>query len=169
MDTSKGPQVSPSAAPAPSQLLQWTSRRPSASSSRAHARAPWHTVAGTDGCHDSSPLVGVECRAASGDVVRNQVAAGLSVRMVADPQALLARVARDHTDDGRDDRSHMSRALWACWRVAGADPSGQDEACFFSPAFWYSSSASKAVPHITAVGAVFGGLEYAAAGYGAVP
>jgi hypothetical protein len=39
------------------------------------------------------PLVSVERRAASGDVVSNEVAAGLPVRMVADPPALLARVA----------------------------------------------------------------------------
>jgi hypothetical protein len=47
------------------------------------------------------PLVGVECRAASRDVVSNKVAAGLPVRMVADPPALLARVPRDDADDGR--------------------------------------------------------------------
>src|SRR5919109_5183050 len=47
------------------------------------------------------PLVGVERRAASGDVVSNQGVAGLPVRMVTDPPALLAGVARDDTDDGR--------------------------------------------------------------------
>jgi hypothetical protein len=47
------------------------------------------------------PLVGVERRAASGDVVSHQVAAGVSVRMVVDPPALLARVPRDDADEGR--------------------------------------------------------------------
>ena len=47
------------------------------------------------------PLIGGERRAAGGDVVSHQVATGVPVRMGADPPALLARVARDHTDDGR--------------------------------------------------------------------
>jgi hypothetical protein len=47
-----------------------------------------------------------------------------------------------------------SRALSACWHAVGVDQQGQDEGRFFSPACWYNSSASKAVPVITSVGAV---------------
>jgi hypothetical protein len=46
------------------------------------------------------PLVGVEPRAASRDVFRNQCGAGAGVGMVAPPKALLPRRTRDHTDDG---------------------------------------------------------------------
>jgi hypothetical protein len=45
--------------------------------------------------------ISIEQRAPGGDVVSNKVAAGVPVRMVADPPALLSRVARDDTDDGR--------------------------------------------------------------------
>jgi hypothetical protein len=47
------------------------------------------------------PFVRVQDRARSGDIPSNQVMAGVPVRMVADPPALLARLARDDTDDGR--------------------------------------------------------------------
>jgi hypothetical protein len=47
------------------------------------------------------PLISVEQRATRRHVVSNQVAAGLPVRMVADPPALLPCIARDDTDEGR--------------------------------------------------------------------
>src|SRR5688572_22576194 len=47
------------------------------------------------------PFISIEQRAPRGDVVSHQVTAGLPVCMVADPPALLARVARDDADDGR--------------------------------------------------------------------
>ena len=47
------------------------------------------------------PFVGIELRAASRHVLRDQGTARARVRMVADPEALLARVPRDDTDDGR--------------------------------------------------------------------
>jgi hypothetical protein len=100
------------------------------------------------------PLVGVERCATSGDVVSHQMAAGLSVRMVADPPALLARVARDHTDDGwARSFAYVPCPLCLFARRWGGSV-GQGEAYCFSPALWYRSSASTAVPHITAVGAV---------------
>jgi hypothetical protein len=46
------------------------------------------------------PFVGIEPRAARGHVVGHKGVAGLPVRVVADPPALLARVARDDADDG---------------------------------------------------------------------
>jgi hypothetical protein len=46
------------------------------------------------------PFIGIEPCATGGHVISNQVVAGWPVRMVADPQALLARVARDDADDG---------------------------------------------------------------------
>ena len=59
------------------------------------------------------PLVGVERRAASGDVVSDQAAAGFQF-VGRSPTALLARVTQDHTDEGRAMVAHMSRVLWAC-------------------------------------------------------
>jgi hypothetical protein len=47
------------------------------------------------------PFICVEERVPGGDGVGNKVAAGVLVRMVTDPPALLTRVARDDTDDGR--------------------------------------------------------------------
>ena len=47
------------------------------------------------------PLVGIEHRAASWDICRNQFSAGARVRMVADRKPVLARVPRHDTDDGR--------------------------------------------------------------------
>ena len=47
------------------------------------------------------PFIGVQHGAAGRDVLREQVVAGLFRRVVADPEALLARVPRDDTDDGR--------------------------------------------------------------------
>jgi hypothetical protein len=46
------------------------------------------------------PFVGIEQGAAWGHVVGNESVAGLPIRMVTDPQALLARVARDDADNG---------------------------------------------------------------------
>ena len=45
------------------------------------------------------PFVGIEQRAALGHVFRDEVVAGLPVRMVTDPPALLACLARDDADD----------------------------------------------------------------------
>jgi hypothetical protein len=45
------------------------------------------------------PLIGIEPRAAHRDVLRDQDRAGARIGMVADPQALLPRLARDQTDD----------------------------------------------------------------------
>jgi hypothetical protein len=46
------------------------------------------------------PLIGMELRAASGDVLRNQGRTGTPIGMVAHPEALLTRVPRDDADDG---------------------------------------------------------------------
>jgi hypothetical protein len=47
------------------------------------------------------PFISIEQRASRRHVVSHQVATGVPVGMVADPPALLSRVARDDTDDGR--------------------------------------------------------------------
>jgi hypothetical protein len=47
------------------------------------------------------PLVGIELRAGSGDVLRDQGRAGVPIGMVPNPEALLARVPRDDTDNRR--------------------------------------------------------------------
>src|SRR3712207_5848823 len=47
------------------------------------------------------PLVGIERRAGSGDVLRDQGRAGVPIGMVPNPEALLARVPRDDTDNRR--------------------------------------------------------------------
>ena len=47
------------------------------------------------------PCISIEPRATGGDIVSHQVAAGVPGRLVADPPALLARVARDDPDEGR--------------------------------------------------------------------
>src|SRR5262245_19325170 len=44
------------------------------------------------------PFIRIEQRAPGGDVVGNEVVAGVPVGMVAYPPALLSRVARDDTD-----------------------------------------------------------------------
>jgi hypothetical protein len=46
------------------------------------------------------PLVGIEPRAANVQVRRDQGNAGASLRMVADPEPVPARVPRHHTDNG---------------------------------------------------------------------
>jgi hypothetical protein len=46
------------------------------------------------------PFIDREPRARGGHGVGNQVVTGVPVRMVADPPALLARVAREDADDG---------------------------------------------------------------------
>jgi hypothetical protein len=46
------------------------------------------------------PFISIEPRAAHRDVLRDQRRAGARIGMVADPQALLSRLARDQTDDG---------------------------------------------------------------------
>jgi hypothetical protein len=46
------------------------------------------------------PFISIEPRAARRDVLRNQRSAGARIGMVADPPALLSRLARDQTDDG---------------------------------------------------------------------
>jgi hypothetical protein len=46
------------------------------------------------------PFIGIEPRAPGGHVVGNKVVTGGPVRMVADPPALLAGVARDDAEDG---------------------------------------------------------------------
>ena len=46
------------------------------------------------------PFVGIQPGAAGGHVFGAQVSAGAHVRMVAAPQARLARLTRDHADDG---------------------------------------------------------------------
>jgi hypothetical protein len=47
------------------------------------------------------PLVGIELRAVSRDVLRDQCCAGRPISMVANPEALLTCVARDETDNRR--------------------------------------------------------------------
>jgi hypothetical protein len=46
------------------------------------------------------PFISIEPRAGHRDVLRDQRCAGARIGMVADPQALLPRLARDQTDDG---------------------------------------------------------------------
>src|SRR5687767_7038165 len=45
------------------------------------------------------PLIGIELRAARGDVLRNQGRTGAPICMVAHPEALLTRVPRDDADN----------------------------------------------------------------------
>jgi hypothetical protein len=47
------------------------------------------------------PFVGIEPCAVQGHMVDKEIVAGLPVRVVADPQVLLAHLVRDDTDDGR--------------------------------------------------------------------
>jgi hypothetical protein len=47
------------------------------------------------------PLVGIELRAVSGNVLRHQGRAGTPIGMVPNPEALLARIPRDETDNRR--------------------------------------------------------------------
>jgi hypothetical protein len=72
------------------------------------------------------PFGGIEPCAARGHVVGHEGVADLPVRMVTDPPALLARVARDDADEGG-----RCRALGAYWRAAGVDRWDRDAACFF--------------------------------------
>ena len=69
------------------------------------------------------PLVGIEPRAASWHVLRDQGGAGAPVRMVAHPKTLLPRLARDHTDDGWAiiGRGAVSLPFMraSAWRIAG--------------------------------------------------
>jgi hypothetical protein len=69
------------------------------------------------------PFVRVEDRALGRDVLGDQVSAGARVGMVADPQALLARLARHHTDDRGPiiGRGAMPLALIgaSAWRIGG--------------------------------------------------
>jgi hypothetical protein len=46
------------------------------------------------------PFVRVEDRAVPGEILSNQARAGVLIRTVTDPKALLARLARDNADDG---------------------------------------------------------------------
>jgi hypothetical protein len=69
------------------------------------------------------PFVGVQLRAASWNVFGDEGTARPRVRVVAHPKALLARVARDHTDD-RGPIVGISAVAFAligasAWRVAG--------------------------------------------------
>ena len=57
------------------------------------------------------PFDGIELRATGGHVVSNEIVAGLPIRLVMHPQALLACLARGDADDGGPDRSHRRRAL----------------------------------------------------------
>lgn len=47
------------------------------------------------------PLISIEPRATHRDILRNQGRAGVRISVIADPQALLPCLARDHTDDRR--------------------------------------------------------------------
>jgi hypothetical protein len=77
------------------------------------------------------PFIGIEPCATGGHVVGDQVVAGLPVRMVADPQALRVRVARDDADDGGTSvgRGAVPFALLGApaWRVGGI---ATGRACF---------------------------------------
>jgi hypothetical protein len=100
------------------------------------------------------PLIGVEQGAAHRNGLRDQCRAGVRIGMVTDPPALLPRVTGDDTDDRRTIIRIGAVPFSAYGRASGADRRGLDGGCFFPPALWYSSSASKAVPIMTAVGAV---------------
>jgi hypothetical protein len=69
------------------------------------------------------PLVGVQLRAARRHVFGDEATAHPCVRVVAHPQALLARLARDHTDERRPIVGIRAMALAliaaSAWRVAG--------------------------------------------------
>jgi hypothetical protein len=69
------------------------------------------------------PRVGVQHRAASGDVFGEEGTARPRVGMVAHPPALLARLARDHTEDRGPIVGRGAVALApmgaSAWRVAG--------------------------------------------------
>jgi hypothetical protein len=67
------------------------------------ARPLMHTVADRGMARMTSPialpLISIEPRATSREILRDQGRAGARVRMGADPPALLPRRARNHTDD----------------------------------------------------------------------
>src|SRR3712207_112841 len=69
------------------------------------------------------PFIGVQPRAASRNVVGDEATTRPRVRVVAHPQALLARVARDDADDGGPivGIGAMAFALisTSTWRVTG--------------------------------------------------
>ena len=66
------------------------------------------------------PLIGIEFCAARRNVLHDQSGAGARVGMVADPPALLSRVARDDTDDGRA----IVRIGAVPFALVGAPPGG---------------------------------------------
>jgi hypothetical protein len=99
------------------------------------------------------PFVRVQLRAVSQRVFGDEHLTSPPVRVVAQPQVRLARLTRDGTDDRATivGRGAGAFALigTSAWRVAKVAVGR-----FFPPAFWYSSSASKAVPTIILMGAV---------------
>ncbi len=69
------------------------------------------------------PCIGIEPRAASRNVFGDEVVAGPRVRVVAHPKARLARLARDHTDDGGTivgiGAVPLALISASAWRIAG--------------------------------------------------
>jgi hypothetical protein len=80
------------------------------------------------------PFIRIEPRAACWDICGDQVVAGLPVRVIAYPEAILARLSGHHTDDGRAivGIGAVPFALMgtAAWRIARVTVG-----CAFFPAF----------------------------------
>jgi hypothetical protein len=81
-----------SAAPVPSQVWPWISR--------PFVPTVAHRGMGRRAAPIALPFVGIQPGAAGGHVFGAQVSAGAHIRMVAAPQARLARLTRDPADDG---------------------------------------------------------------------
>jgi hypothetical protein len=114
------------------------------------------------------PCIGIEPRALGGHVVSNQVLAGLPVRMVAEPPALLACVARDDTDDGGPSvgRGAVAFALiGASTRWSGG--SAMRRACFPPRCGTVHPPRRQGQPLPPSAPCRSGGVGGAAAGYGA--
>jgi hypothetical protein len=106
------------------------------------------------------PLVGIKPLATRRHVVGNEAVAGLPVRVVTASNALRARLARDDAEEGggRSLASVLCPLRLFARRRGGSV--GSRCGVLFSPAFWYSSSASQAVPVITPIGAVSSTLAW---------
>jgi hypothetical protein len=100
------------------------------------------------------PLIGIKPRAVYANVLRDGSGAGARAGMVADPEALRARLARDQTNDGGTIIGIGAVPPPLVGTLPGRIDRVRMRGAFFPPRFWYNSSASKAVPVVTVVGAV---------------
>ena len=115
------------------------------------------------------PFIRIEQRATGGHVVGDQVRAGLSVRMVTDPPALLSRVPRDNTDDRRP----IVRIGAVPLTLIGAPPGRIRRVtvrrAFFPPRSGTTRQPRRPCPSSGRSGRMHSdGPEYAAVAYGAV-